>query len=246
MAIISGTWLDTEGRPFIPNTRTVPDGPQGYTAAAIRLRPKPPKSARHRYAMKCLGWTAQIWAETLTAAERLKWGSLTKTVDNRARQNSDVYPHQHYMQVQMPLLYTNQNTEDPGIARQRWLFRNWYVDVADADSQLIRLGWQMRQQFDISHRSVVHIHQVPPHMIGNPSAWRYARWLVSYDYTLDFLNTDWQDQQELATACFPFVAGDTVMLYVRVTDLENTDPPYSIIQSELSTEDWTALSVVAT
>lgn len=216
-----------------PNVRTtVPQSKQNRTP--VRQR-----------ALDVFAATAAAFRKDLTAAERLSWKTGDNAVVNRSRTAVTTTAMRRYMQVQMPIAYAGLVASDTNDQLRPYTVENLVLLNAFASTQSIEFHCRIKRQDASPHRSVMHMSQVPTEYVGKPYTWKQALWSESVEFFTALLPPFGKDAVYPFAAKFPFVAGDTVGGFARITHFDNANPPVTPTDSTESTEDWTLFTVVA-
>jgi len=219
----------------------------GGDRLVLRRNARRPASKRNKAqndAMVALGYVARYWKETLTAAQRLAWGTAGDVLQLRDGENRAKWAFCRFVQVQMGLQLWDHGLEETYQKRLAYSVRSLAIVEARTNLQLVRLGWEWERNDTNQQRLAFFVSQVPPGYIEQPSAWKYAVLMGSNNYNLTLTNPGWQSESAWFALKFPAKAGDTVQLFVRIDTFNNTAPPGTKQTSHLTTEDWQPLTIV--
>lgn len=245
MAIFAGNWFDGDGIAMFPGAAATQDGTQGSIARNSGQVPHARLTPGQQRVRRDFGIISEVWKDELTDAERLSWTTGDNNIVNRSGSAVARHGHQRFLQVQMPLQTFGHNFEDTQQQRKAYVVQNLDLLIAIAATQKITVYYTLSKQDGTPHRSVMHVSQVPPMSIGRPSLWRYALHIGSTELWTDIIGLPGSSESDDYDPRYPFKVGDTVQVYIRITECENVNPPVTPQDSRETTEDWTLFTAVA-
>lgn len=164
----------------------------------------------------CMTIATRTWSRWMNPADQAAWLANNKTFKDRLMCERFDRPFHRFINVNVPLLYTDRPTIHAHSGRTRYMLSELRLTVADSIFQELTTELEFTRMLPQPSYTVMSLFQVHPKEVNGPTPWAHTEFLGSYEMVTDKVWPDLDSVVQKWPAKYALVEGEEAQVFARI------------------------------